>query len=260
MTLTQAKSILQDPRQIYRIVTASFLHLSHAHICSNMLFLASIGSKIEKCVGSLRFAVLVCFLVVSVGVYEISVLLFLNAVAAMLGIQDVATNQSDIERSPFETIARQQVSVGQFSLGFSGVLFALDVVGTQILDGSSMLEFPLPISKEKWKSVQNCMHQLGLNKYSAKFCFADKETAKPIFRIPAQWSPWVHIIISQCSDPARVSFVGHFSGALAGMHFQDTSNQTICIWPALFWFCLLLPLNSCVWFSVSNCPFALIYF
>ena len=64
----RAKDVLAHPRgQAYKLLTAAFLHLNHAHIASNMVVLASVGRQLESRLGSRRLAALIAFLVPVVG-------------------------------------------------------------------------------------------------------------------------------------------------------------------------------------------------
>lgn len=47
--------------------------------------------------------------------------------------------------------------------------------------------------------------------------YIDRRWGSPRLELPARWAPFAQVIASQCSDPVRVSFVGHLAGAFAAL-------------------------------------------
>ena len=211
----RARDVLAAPsREGHRLLSAAFLHLNRAHIVSNMLVLCGIGSKLESRLGSRRMAALVGFLVPVVGAMQLTVTIVMNAMAAVCGIRDVSRQPLEYARANamppkprrqrLASLIRHQVSVNTISLGFSGVLFALNAVAAQITSEPTMsIRLDLVPYQVRRLVMDYVPHWI------------DRRGWAPRLALPAGVEPFVHVFLSQLSDPARVSFGGHLAGALA---------------------------------------------
>ena len=113
---------------------------------SNMAVLASVGSKLEDRLGTQRMAALVALLVPIIGVTQLTLTVALNAAAAAVGVRDVEAENTTMRGSrgalhSATQIVRHQVSVNTVSIGFSGVLFALNALAMRILSGTSTMRY-----------------------------------------------------------------------------------------------------------------------
>ena len=211
----RARDVLAAPsREGHRLLSAAFLHLNRAHILSNMLVLCGIGSKLEARLGSRRMAALVGFLVPVVGAMQLTVTIVMNAMAALCGIRDVSRQPLEYARANatlpkprrqrLASLIRHQVSVNTISLGFSGVLFALNAVAARIISEPTMSvrldQIPYQVRRLVMVYVPH---------------WIDRRGWAPRLALPAGVEPFVHVFLSQLSDPSRVSFGGHLAGALA---------------------------------------------
>jgi membrane associated rhomboid family serine protease len=142
-----AIDVLMDPaRHWHKLLTGALLHLNHAHIVSNMAVLASVGSKLENRLGTQRMAALVALLVPVIGVTQLTLTVALNAAAAAVGVHDIEGQNTTMRGSrgalhSATQIVRHQVSVNTVSIGFSGVLFALNALAMRILSGTSTMRY-----------------------------------------------------------------------------------------------------------------------
>ena len=211
----RARDVLAAPsREGHRLLSAAFLHLNRAHILSNMLVLCGIGSKLEARLGSRRMAALVAILVPVVGAMQLTVTIVMNAMAALCGIRDVSRQPLEYARANatlpkprrqrLASLIRHQVSVNTISLGFSGVLFALNAVAARIISEPTMSvrldQIPYQVRRLVMVYVPH---------------WIDRRGWAPRLALPAGVEPFVHVFLSQLSDPSRVSFGGHLAGALA---------------------------------------------
>jgi membrane associated rhomboid family serine protease len=144
----RARDVLSNPRQhAHRLLTGAFLHLNHAHIASNMIVLASVGRQLESRLGSRQLAALIAFLVPVVGTAQLSITIICNMIASALGVRDAeheevrsdlwGSRQTDGGAGTLSRVLQHQVSVETISIGFSGVLFALNALAMRVLSGKS---------------------------------------------------------------------------------------------------------------------------
>jgi membrane associated rhomboid family serine protease len=218
--------LLGSVNEAHRLITGTFLHLNHAHILSNMMVLSSVGSKLESRLGSKRMAALVAFLIPVIGATQLTLTILLNAAAAMCGLRDVENEPSSVSaarhNSTLTRVVRHQVSVNTISIGFSGVLFALNAFATRMLSGKSTISIRL----------DEIPYQVRLMVMQYFSDFVDRRWGTPVLAVPAEWAPFVQVIVAQFSDPARVSFIGHLSGAVGAAVLQ--CGQGIKWWQAVY--------------------------
>mmetsp|Transcript_31000 Transcript_31000/g.61890 ORF Transcript_31000/g.61890 Transcript_31000/m.61890 type:complete len:329 (-) Transcript_31000:2-988(-) len=140
--------------EYYRFITSSLFHGSMMHIGMNMMSTMAIGSSLEKQVGSftMGFTILWGILLTSTIYTGVSWLLYL---------------MFDYERMMY-----------QHSVGFSGVIFQLSVLETN----------------------------LNPNRMRSVFGF---------FQVSSKMYPWALLVILQFIMP-QISFLGHLSGVLVG--------------------------------------------
>lgn len=223
-----------------------------------MASLALTGSKIERHLGSFRFAMILVFLVCAISIIDVPVTIIFNAAASVVGIQDVlAVNTDEEVPDPREVksvseevinLIRGQVSVSTSSIGFSGVLFALDVISNAILHHGSTFQIYLPfkITEKQWNYFRGALQKLEIFEHFSGFISVDNgtipmsnSTKLPLkehrvkLKVDARLVPLVTLFVSQFSDPERVSFLGHLSGMLAGMIIEP-KNWFTSLW-RLYW-------------------------
>jgi len=228
----KARDILADPaRNAHKMLTGTFLHLTPSHIASNMMVLSSVGSKLESRLGSRKMAVIVFFLVPIIGATQLTITLLLNAVAASVGVCDLERNETRGDSAEERTrsaegaltrIVRHQVSVNTISIGFSGVLFALDALATRILSGKASISIRL----------DEMPHQVRFIVMQYLSRYIDRRWGSPQLAVPIEWAPFAQVLISQLSDPDHVSFVGHLAGAVGAMVLQ--TGQGLEWWHRVF--------------------------
>lgn len=76
----------QAKYQIYRIITASFLHLSWLHVISNVVVLFLIGWRLERLLGHVRYAVIYLVASVFASLFSLTFLPDVTTVGASGGI------------------------------------------------------------------------------------------------------------------------------------------------------------------------------
>mmetsp|Transcript_31493 Transcript_31493/g.100785 ORF Transcript_31493/g.100785 Transcript_31493/m.100785 type:complete len:554 (+) Transcript_31493:181-1842(+) len=212
--------LLYPMREGHRLLTGIFLHLNHAHLVSNMLALAALGNKVEDRIGSFKFALLVSLLIPSVGLAHVSTTVLLNAVGSLLGFKDTRQVQLGgfLPRASVHQVVRRlvmhQISLTTVSIGFSGILFALNAIGTEMFAGGSLFCFPLSDLPPEIR--------LYVVKYLRRYI--EKRWGSPRLCIPSYWAPYLQVIISQLADPLRVSLCGHLAGAIAASVVQTPWN------------------------------------
>eukprot|EP00960_Hanusia_phi_P002729 80829-Hanusia_phi.AAC.2 len=147
--ISSERIVLRPKMEGYRLLTGIFLHLNHAHLVSNMLALAALGNKVEDRIGSSKFALLISVLIPSVGLVHVSTNILFNALGSLLGFRD--TRQEHLRsfsqhvgiRAVIQRIVMHQISMRTISIGFSGILFALNAIGTEMFSGGSLFCVPL---------------------------------------------------------------------------------------------------------------------
>ena len=155
------------------------------------------------------------------GATQLSITVIANAAAAAVGVRDADAEDNLTDewrgRQPTEgtngtlaRILRHQVSVDTISIGFSGILFALNAIAMQVLSGKSAISMRL----------DEMPYQLRLLVMQYLPQYIDRRWGSPRLELPARWAPFAQVIASQCSDPVRVSLVGHLAGALAALSMR----------------------------------------
>ncbi|KAJ0980053.1 hypothetical protein J5N97_015527 [Dioscorea zingiberensis] len=139
---------------VKRFFLSAFYHIGESHLVYNMMSLVWKGIQLETSMGSIEFASMVAALV---GMSQGITLLLAKGLLIFFGYEDAYYNQ--------------------YSVGFSGVLFALKVI---------------------------------LNSQS------DDLTYIHGLIIPARHAAWAELILIQMFVPG-VSFLGHLGGILAGL-------------------------------------------
>lgn len=137
-----------------RLFLSAFYHIGESHLVYNMLSLLWKGIQLETLMGSVEFASMVAVLVVlSQGI--------------TLALAKSLLMFFDYERPYYK----------EYSVGFSGVLFAMKVI---------------------------------LNSYSENFTYVHG------FIVPSRYAAWAELFLIQMFVPG-VSFLGHLGGILAGL-------------------------------------------
>ncbi|KAI4378503.1 hypothetical protein MLD38_015974 [Melastoma candidum] len=144
--------------QVYRIFTSILFHGSLLHVFFNMLALVPLGSELERLMGSVRLLYIIFLLAMSNAILHILVALL-------------------ITHNPFHPLPLMQ----DCTIGFSGVLFSLIVIETN-LSGVQM------------RSV------FGL------------------INVPAYLYVWILLLVFQLLM-SNVSFLGHLCGILSGFAY-----------------------------------------
>ena len=114
------------------------------------------GSKVEGHLGSLHFAAVMGLVVFTIRMVDVPTVVLFNAVATMVGIPDRYVSNLDqrpdvIVEPLLVQIIRQQVSLSTCGIGFSGALFALDLLSHKILPAGSSVDVKLPIKISRSK-------------------------------------------------------------------------------------------------------------
>ncbi|XP_073153146.1 rhomboid-like protein 15 isoform X3 [Henckelia pumila] len=142
--------------QVYRIYTAIIFHGSLLHVLFNMLALVPMGSELERIMGSIRM------------LYAIILLATSNAILHLL-IALVGTY------NPFHLF---HSLMNECAIGFSGILFSMIVIETNLSGVQSRSVFGL-------------------------------------FNVPAKWYVWILLVVFQLLM-TNVSLLGHLCGILSG--------------------------------------------
>ncbi|RZC88356.1 hypothetical protein C5167_016153 [Papaver somniferum] len=145
--------IIRD-RDLKRFFLSAFYHLGESHLVFNMMSLLWKGIQLETSMGSIEFA---------------------SMVAALLAMSQGTTLL--LAKSLFLFFDYEQAFKNEYSVGFSGVLFAMKVV--------------LNSQSDNYTNVYGLM-------------------------VPARHAAWAELILIQMFVP-NVSFLGHLGGILAGI-------------------------------------------
>jgi membrane associated rhomboid family serine protease len=128
--------VVQNPAaKIYQPIISSFMHLSPGHLVSNMVFWSVVGQSLEQRYGLIRMSTIVCAALVLVGIFQVTISLFLSALASIPNLLEIISyllsRGGASQAYVYEEILKQ-CSLETRHAGFSGVLFALSVVQVTI--------------------------------------------------------------------------------------------------------------------------------
>nr|XP_009861857.1 rhomboid-related protein 4-like isoform X1 [Ciona intestinalis] len=158
-------------RDYWRIVEATFHHGGDWHLYYNMISFLWKGRSLERKIGSKRFLYMIAVFSVLVNY----VMLWLNYGAA--------------------NVFRDGSYINQCAIGFSGVVFAVKVVTTQLMEpGTVLLLGFIPVN--------------------------------------SRLSCWFELILIQVLVP-NASFTGHLAGILVGLAYVKGPLKRIMEWPLL---------------------------
>ncbi|XP_031397787.1 rhomboid-like protein 14, mitochondrial [Punica granatum] len=146
--------LILEYKDLKRFFLSPFCHLGEPHLVYNMLSLLWKGTQLESMMGSAEFA---------------------SMVAALLAMSQGMTLL--LSKSLCVFFDSNKAYYSEYSVGFSGILFAMKVV---------------------------------LNAYS------DEMTYVHGLLVPARYAAWAELILIQMFVPG-VSFIGHLGGILAGI-------------------------------------------
>ncbi|KAI4341299.1 hypothetical protein MLD38_026036 [Melastoma candidum] len=144
--------------QVYRVFTSVVFHGSLLHVFFNMLALVPLGSDLERLMGSIRLSYIILLLATSSDILHLLVALLM-------------------EHNPFHPLQLMQ----DCTIGFSGILFSLIVIETNLSGVQSRSVFGL-------------------------------------FNVPAYMYVWVLLLVFQFLM-SNVSFLGHLCGILSGFAY-----------------------------------------
>jgi rhomboid domain-containing protein 1 len=144
-----------------RVVLSAFMHGNDTHLYYNMLSLLWKGVLLEKSLGSIKFLLLVIYSVLCSNAVEVIMSYLLNEL------------NLDFIPSYYDT----------YSIGFSGVLFAL-------------------------KYILNLMSPNSIYQYD----IGDNKKLK----VQSKYVAWFELVLISLTTP-NVSFLGHLSGIFAGL-------------------------------------------
>ena len=154
--------VFQQHKDLKRFFLSAFYHLNEPHLVYNMMSLLWKGIKLETSMGSTQFASMVVTLL---GMSQGVTLLLAKSLHVFF----------DYRRAYFH----------EYSVGFSGVLFALKVV--------------LNAQAEDYSSVYGVL-------------------------VPTKYAAWAELVLVQMFVP-RASFLGHLGGILAGILYMKMKRS-----------------------------------
>jgi membrane associated rhomboid family serine protease len=193
-------------RQGYRMVSAPWLHASYAHLAGNLVVLLALGNKLERQLGSVPFAALVAALIPIVGTMHVSATVVVNFLARKFGTFVSNMGVSNMLRGYFhdaytflQDIVDRQTGMDTTSIGFSGLLFALNTISSLALEPQNVY-YGFKLSSLPASVQRGIMRTLGLQRN-------DSIMTRTLY-IPARMWPLVQVALSQLTDPRAVSFSG----------------------------------------------------
>ncbi|XP_013609307.1 PREDICTED: rhomboid-like protein 14, mitochondrial isoform X7 [Brassica oleracea var. oleracea] len=155
-------NLILKHKDLKRFFLSAFYHLNEPHLVYNMMSLLWKGIKLETSMGSTQFASMVVTLL---GISQGVTLLLAKSLHVFF----------DYRRAYFH----------EYSVGFSGVLFALKVV--------------LNAQAEDYSSVYGVL-------------------------VPTKYAAWAELVLVQIFVP-RASFLGHLGGILAGILYMKMKRS-----------------------------------
>lgn len=145
--------------QVYRVYTSILFHGSILHILFNMLALVPLGSELERIMGSLRLLFMIVLLATTNAVFHLIIALL-------------------IAHNPFYPY---HYIMDECAIGFSGILFSMIVIETNLSGVQSRSVFG-------------------------------------VFNVPAKWYAWILLVVFQLLM-SNVSLLGHLCGILSGFAY-----------------------------------------
>ncbi|KAG8373992.1 hypothetical protein BUALT_Bualt11G0084400 [Buddleja alternifolia] len=142
--------------QVYRIYTAIIFHGSLLHVLFNMMALVPMGSELERIMGSIRLLYIIILLAASNAILHLLIALLVT----------------------YNPIQTYEFLMDQCAIGFSGILFSMIVMETNLSGVQSRSFFGL-------------------------------------FNVPAKWYVWILLVVFQILM-TNVSLLGHLCGILSG--------------------------------------------
>ena len=152
-----------------------------------MVVLSQIGGELERRLGARRMLGLIASLVPAVGLWQLTLTVVCNALAAACGVHDAHANSR--RSSALMRTVRHQVSVNTISIGFSGVLFALHALATR--EGMSTMRIGLD-------DIPASLRPLVFRYFPQSI---DGRWGSGQIALPAAWAPLLQVLLAQCSDP-----------------------------------------------------------
>lgn len=149
--------------QVWRLVTPGLLHDSFLHLCFNMLWLLTIGSLIERRIGSSRLIALTAVLLVvtSVAQYLISGPLFLGFAGAACGFVGFVFARRQV--APWENY-RVEPAIFWLFFGYVGILAFVQL----ILFALALFKTPAwPLRMANTAHITGALVGYGLGRLSA---------------------------------------------------------------------------------------------
>ena len=161
-----------------------------------MVVLSQIGGEMERRLGARRMLGLIAALVPAVGLWQLTLTVVCNALAAACGVHDA--HASSRRSSALMRTVRHQVSVKTISIGFSGVLFALHALATR--EGMSTMRIGLDDIRDIPASLRPLVFR-----FFRFFRFfpqsIDRRWGSAELTIPAAFAPLLQVLLAQFSDP-----------------------------------------------------------
>ncbi|CAI0406544.1 unnamed protein product [Linum tenue] len=145
--------------QVYRIFTAIVFHGSLLHVFFNMLALVPLGSELERIMGSVRLLYMMILLAISNAI--------LHLIIALV-----------VSHNPFHPFPEL---MDECAIGFSGILFSMIVIETNLSGAQTRSVFGL-------------------------------------FNVPAKWYAFILLVVFQFLM-SNVSLLGHLCGILSGFAY-----------------------------------------
>ncbi|XP_008808594.2 rhomboid-like protein 15 isoform X1 [Phoenix dactylifera] len=145
--------------QVYRIYTSVLFHGSLLHVLFNMLALVPLGTELERIMGSIRLLYLMFLLATTNAIFHLIIALVV----------------AHIPLYPYPFL------MNECAIGFSGIIFSMIVIETNLSGVQSRSVFGL-------------------------------------FSVPAKWYAWILLVLFQLLA-TNVSLLGHLCGILSGFAY-----------------------------------------
>ena len=174
--------------QLWRALTAPFLHVGLLHLVFNMLAYVPMARQVEAAIGSVRFVYLTLVAIVAIAVVHVTVAWAAHAIAVL------AQGATAIPKDQLADLAAEAASRGSFYvLRMLGGVHACAV-------GLSALIFAHVAYEPAFE---------GSAARSERSVFG-------LFSVPTRYYPWVLLVLFQLMIP-NASMIGHLAGLLVGL-------------------------------------------